>query len=384
MKQGQGIAILGSTGSIGTQALEVIDAHKEAFFVSVLSAGNNAKLLIEQALKWKPDSIVIHNEALYPRVQEALKNEPIKVFTGTEAIEQVLASEEIEVVINALSGFAGLKPSVAALQNRKKLALANKESLVVAGKILRDLCNTYKTPIIPVDSEHSALLQCLNGEYQDQIKKIIITASGGPFFGKSREELKTVTSLSALKHPNWVMGDKITIDSATLINKGFEVMEAQWLFDLRSDQIEVLIHPQSIIHSMIEFIDNSVKAQLSLPDMKIPIQYALSYPERIPLKRPGIDFLKYNTLTFEKPDTETFPNLLLAYHAMDKGGSVPCVLNASNEIAVRAFLDNRIGFHDIYRINEYCVAKMDFIPDPDIGDFVHLDKKTRILAENII
>ncbi len=380
MKSKKGIAILGSTGSIGTQALEVIEAYPEYFDLQVLTANNNVTLLIEQAKKFKPNSVVIINENLYQEVKDALWQEDIKVFCGEEAMSQSVESAEIDVVLTALVGYAGLKPTIAAIKAKKTIALANKETLVVAGELIKKLALENNVEIYPVDSEHSAIFQCLVGEYKNPIEKIILTASGGPFRGWNLEQLKNVTKAQALKHPNWVMGAKITIDSASLMNKGLEVIEAKWLFDLKADQIDVIVHPQSIVHSLVQFEDGSMKAQMGLPDMKLPIQYALTYPDRFLTDFPRFNFLDYPNLTFEKPDRETFQNLNSAFEAMEKLGTAACALNAANEITVQAFLEEKIGFLDIAEINRKIMHSTTFIKNPIYEDFVEVDKEARRLA----
>jgi 1-deoxy-D-xylulose-5-phosphate reductoisomerase len=374
------IAILGSTGSIGTQALEVIAANPHIFEVEVLTAQNNADLLVEQSLRFQPNVVVIANETLYPKVKEALANQPIKVYAGAKALQSVVQMDTVDIVLTALVGFAGLEPTIKAIEAGKPIALANKETLVVAGEIITHLTQKYQVPILPVDSEHSAIFQCLVGEFGNPIEKIILTASGGPFRGKKKNDLKNITPAQALKHPNWTMGAKITIDSATLMNKGLEVIEAKWLFDVTSNQIEVIIHPQSIIHSLVQFEDGSMKAQMGLPDMKLPIQYALAYPNRIASNFPRFDFTKYPSLTFEPPDTETFRNLALAFYALEKGGNMPCILNAANEIAVAKFLEEKITFLQITEIIEHCLAKVNFTEKPTLEDLLATDQMTRELA----
>jgi 1-deoxy-D-xylulose-5-phosphate reductoisomerase len=374
------IAILGSTGSIGTQALEVIAANPHIFEVEVLTAQNNADLLVEQSLRFQPNVVVIANETLYPKVKEALANQPIKVYAGAKALQSVVQMDTVDIVLTALVGFAGLEPTIKAIEAGKPIALANKETLVVAGEIITHLTQKYQVPILPVDSEHSAIFQCLVGEFGNPIEKIILTASGGPFRGKKKEDLRNITPAQALKHPNWTMGAKITIDSATLMNKGLEVIEAKWLFGLESNQIEVIIHPQSIIHSLVQFEDGSMKAQMGLPDMKLPIQYALAYPNRIASNFPRFDFTKYPSLTFETPDTETFRNLALAFYALEKGGNMPCILNAANEIAVAKFLEEKITFLQITEIIEHCLAKVNFTEKPTLEDLLATDQMTRELA----
>lgn len=377
------IAILGSTGSIGRQALEVISHLGDHFEVEVLTAKNRADLLIEQAIRYRPNAVVIGHDCLYEKVFDALDPYDIKVYSGEESIQQVVSMEAIDIVLIALVGFAGLNPTIEAIKAGKQIALANKECLVIAGELITSLAIKHKSNIIPVDSEHSAIFQCITGENPDHIEKIILTASGGPFRNKSVEELQHVTREDALNHPNWDMGNKITIDSATMMNKGLEVIEAKWLFGLSPDQIEVVIHPQSIVHSVVQFVDGSMKAQLSLPDMRIPIQYALTYPQRLQSAYPRFSFNDFKELTFESPDIEKFRNLALAFQALKKGGNMPCVLNAANEIAVHAFLNHKIGFNDIARINEACMGKIKFIPGPGLKDYMDTDRETRILAMNL-
>jgi len=378
------IAILGSTGSIGRQALEVVEANSEHFEVEVLTAQNNVELLIEQARKFKPNAVVIGNESFYELVKQALANESVKVFAGDNALLSVVQMEGIDLVLTALVGYAGLKPTIKAIESGKPIALANKETLVVAGDLITRLAREHRVPIIPVDSEHAAIFQCLAGEILNPVEKIILTASGGPFRGRKREDLALVTKKEALKHPNWTMGAKVTIDSATLMNKGLEVIEARWLFGLTAKQIEVVVHPQSIIHSMVQFRDGSIKAQLGLPDMRLPIQYALGYPERLTNTFPRFDFVKYPSLTFEQPDTETFRNLALAFEALDRGGNMPCVLNAANEVAVAEFLNDNLSFLGISDLVEQCLGKLDYIHEPGLEDYVETDKMTRIRAKELI
>jgi len=378
------IAILGSTGSIGTQALEVIEAHPESFQVEVLTAQNNADLLIEQARKFNPNAVVIVNEDSYQKVKDALIPLHIKVFTGESALESVVQMDSIDLVLTALVGYSGLKPTLKAIEAGKNIALANKETLVVAGELVTQLAKQKGVNIFPVDSEHSAIFQCLVGEFHNPIEKIILTASGGPFRGKKRDELMRVTKAQALKHPNWTMGAKVTIDSATLMNKGLEVIEAKWLFGLKTEQVEVVVHPQSIVHSLIQFEDGSIKAQLGLPDMRLPIQFAMSYPDRLKSGFPRFDFVNFPSLTFEKPDTETFRNLALAFDALARGGNMPCVLNAANEVAVAEFLKDRIGFLEMSDVVERCLAKMDYITGPTLEDYVITDRETRIKAKELI
>jgi 1-deoxy-D-xylulose-5-phosphate reductoisomerase len=378
------IAILGSTGSIGTQALEVIAAHPESFEVEVLTAQNNADLLIEQALKFNPNAVVIVNEDSYEKVKEALLPLNIKVFAGENALCSVVQMDSIDLVLTALVGYSGLKPTIKAIEAGKNIALANKETLVVAGELVTRLAHEKGVNIYPVDSEHSAIFQCIVGEFHNPIEKIILTASGGPFRGKKRNELIHVTKAQALKHPNWTMGAKVTIDSASLMNKGLEVIEAKWLFGLSAQQVEVIVHPQSIIHSLVQFEDGSMKAQLGLPDMRLPIQFALSFPERLKSTFPRFDFANYPALTFEKADTETFRNLALAFDALARGGNMPCVLNAANEVAVQEFLQDRIGFLQMSEVVEQCLAKIDYIASPAFEDYVNTDKETRIKAKELI
>ncbi|WP_080059317.1 1-deoxy-D-xylulose-5-phosphate reductoisomerase [Spirosoma aerolatum] len=374
------IAILGSTGSIGTQAVEVIKAHPDQFQVEVLTTNNNAHLLIEQAIELQPNVVVICNEDRYDQVFSALDPLGIKVYAGAKAIASVVEMDAIDMVLTAMVGYAGLLPTIKAIEAGKSIALANKETLVVAGELITRLAAQKGVNIYPVDSEHSAIFQCLVGEFHNPIEKIILTASGGPFRGKTREFLSTVTKAQALKHPNWAMGAKITIDSATLMNKGLEVIEAKWLFGLRSDQIEVVVHPQSIIHSLVQFEDGSLKAQMGLPDMRLPIQFALGYPNRIKSDFPRFNFMDYPSLTFEQPDRTTFRNLQLAFDALDKGGNAPCIINAANEIAVDAFLNDQIGFLEISEIIENCLIKSSFVQSPTYDDYVRTDDETRRLA----
>ncbi|MFC5272242.1 1-deoxy-D-xylulose-5-phosphate reductoisomerase [Adhaeribacter terreus] len=377
------IAILGSTGSIGTQALEVIEANPESFELEVLTANHNAKLLIAQALAYKPNAVVIANDALYNEVFDALDPHDIKVYSGANAICSVVEMETVDLVLTAMVGYAGLQPTIRAINAGKTIALANKETLVVAGELITKLAREKGVNIYPVDSEHSAIFQCLAGEFHNPIEKIILTASGGPFRGKNKTFLETVTKAQALKHPNWTMGAKITIDSASLMNKGLEVIEAKWLFGLRNEQIEVVVHPQSIIHSLVQFEDGSMKAQMGLPDMKLPIQYAMGYPNRLKSDFPRFDFRNFSQLTFEQPDLETFRNLQLAYDALAKGGNAPCVLNAANEIAVAAFLNDELGFLQMPDLIESCMAKVAYIARPSLEDYVQTDAETRRLAKEL-
>ena len=378
------IAILGSTGSIGTQALEVISENREAFSVETLTANNNADLLIKQAKIFKPNSVIIRNEEKYKLVNDALFSEGIKVYCGAKSIEDIVTSDSIDIVLTAMVGYSGLIPTINAIKKGKTIALANKETLVVAGKIITDLAKEYGSKILPVDSEHSAIFQCLSGEIQNPIEKIFLTASGGPFRGENTEFLQNVTKKQALNHPNWVMGNKITIDSASLMNKGLEVIEAKWLFDLRADQIDVVVHPQSIIHSAVQFKDGSIKAQMGIPDMKLPIQYALGYPKRIKNNFKRFSFFDYPNLTFEKADRKTFKNLDLAYKALEIGGNSPCILNAANEIAVEAFLNEKISFLKMSDLIANCMEKIIFVKNPDLEDLIATDSETRILAKQLL
>jgi len=378
------IAILGSTGSIGTQALEVIAANVHAFEVEVLTANHNAELLVQQARRFKPNAVVIVNEEHYAFVREQLRNEPVKVYTGESALCSVVEMDTIDLVLTALVGYSGLKPTIKAIEAGKSIALANKETLVVAGELVTSLARAKGVNIYPVDSEHSAIFQCMMGEFHNKIEKVILTASGGPFRGKKKNELLSITKSQALKHPNWSMGAKVTIDSASLMNKGLEVIEAKWLFGLSTKQVEVVVHPQSIIHSLVQFEDGSLKAQLGVPDMRLPIQFALSYPARLKSDFPRFDFSNYPSLTFEKPDTETFRNLALAFEALNRAGNMPCVLNAANEVAVAEFLKDKIGFLEMSDIVEKCLEKMDFIKSPGYEDYVNTDKETRIRAIELV
>jgi len=376
------LAILGSTGSIGTQTLEVIRAHADRFDVYALTANNQVDLLIKQAIEFQPDVVVIANEAHYATLQEALAPWPIKVYAGINAICQVVQAEPIDMVLTAMVGYAGLKPTIEAIKAGKPIALANKETMVVAGEIINQLALSHRVPIYPVDSEHSAIFQCL--EPYNPIEKIILTASGGPFRTCSKEALATVTKQQALKHPNWDMGAKITIDSATMMNKGFEVIEAKWLFNLKVDQIQVMVHPQSIIHSMVQFHDGSIKAQLGLPDMKLPILYALSYPERLKTDYPRLDVDHLSSLTFEQPDMERFRNLSLAYSAMEAGGNLPCTLNAANEVVVEAFLHDRISFPGMSDVIEKTMERTAFCLKPTYDDYVETDREARSIALSLL
>jgi len=378
------IAILGSTGSIGTQALEVIAEHPDAFEAEVLIAHNNAELLVAQAKRFKPNAVVIGNEAHYRTVAEALRGELVKVYTGESAVCSAVSMSSVDTVLTATVGYSGLKPTIKAIEAGKTIALANKETLVVAGEMITRLAHDHGVNIYPVDSEHSAIFQCLAGEFHNKIEKIILTASGGPFRGKTRSDLRAITKAEALKHPNWTMGAKVTIDSATLMNKGLEVIEAKWLFGLQAHQIEVVVHPQSIIHSLVQFEDGSIKAQLGLPDMRLPIQYALTYPDRLRSDFPRFDFRNYPSLTFEKPDTETFRNLALAFEALEQAGNMPCILNAANEVAVAEFLKDRIGFLDMSEIVEKCLQSVPFVRAPNYEDYVNTDKEARIRANELV
>ena len=383
-KKRKQVAILGSTGSIGTQALEVISEHSDLFEVEVLTANNNSALLIEQAKKFKPNTVVITNEDKYKEVDDALFSLGIKVFAGQQSLEEVVEGENIDVVLTALMGYSGLKPTIRAIKAKKNIALANKETLVVAGDLITKLCQEYGVNIYPVDSEHSAIFQCLVGELYNPIEKIYLTASGGPFRGRLRNDLLEITKAEALKHPNWEMGAKITIDSASMMNKGLEVIEAKWLFDLKVEQIDVVVHPQSIIHSAVQFEDGSIKAQLGVPDMKLPIQYALGFPKRLPNTFKRFSFMDYPNLTFEKPDLETFRNLQLAYGSMQKVGNMPCILNAANEISVAAFLQDKIGFLNMSDLIANCMEKITFVSKPTLTDYVATDEATRILANELL
>lgn len=378
------IAILGSTGSIGTQALDVIEANKDLFIVEVLSANSNSDLLIKQALKFNPNAVVIVDETKYQEVFDALSNQDIKVYAGKEALTQVVEMEDIDMVLTALVGYSGLNPTISAIKAKKNIALANKETLVVAGALITGLAKKNGVSIYPVDSEHSAIFQCLVGEFHNPVEKIYLTASGGPFRGWTKDRLSNVTKEQALKHPNWDMGAKITIDSASLMNKGLEVIEAKWLFGLKSEQIDVIVHPQSIIHSVVQFTDGSMKAQMGLPDMKLPIQYALAYPQRIVSDFLRFDFMDYPSLTFENADTDTFKNLALAYKAMNKGGNMACILNAANEVVVDAFLKDKIGFLEMSDVIADCMEKSTFVANPTYDDFVSSDEESRVLANALI
>ena len=380
------IAILGSTGSIGTQALEVIDNHPDTFILEVLTANNNAELLIQQAKKFIPNAVVIANKELYSQVKNALEDYDIKVYAGAESIEQIVELDAIDIVLISLVGYSGLLPTINAIKHKKTIALANKETLVVAGELITQLAIENHVAILPVDSEHSAIFQCLTGEmeYGNEIEKIILTASGGPFRQFDKLMLQKVTKQQALKHPNWDMGAKVTIDSASLMNKGLEVIEAKWLFDVDPKQIEVVVHPQSIVHSAVQFTDGSVKAQMGLPDMKLPILYAFGYPRRLKTNFPRFNFFDYPALTFEKPDLSNFRNLALAYSAMEKGGNMPCVMNAANEIAVAAFLQDKIGFLQMTDLIEKAMQKISFIKKPSIADYIECNKDARHFTESLL
>lgn len=382
MKKRQ-LAILGSTGSIGTQALEVVNEHPDLFEIYALTANNQVDLLIRQARKFMPEVVVIANESKYPELKEALEDLPIKVWAGADAIAQMVQSEPIDMVLTAMVGYAGLKPTIAAIKAGKAIALANKETLVVAGELIMGLAAEHKVPILPVDSEHSAIFQCLAGSYDNPIEKILLTASGGPFRQKSMEELAAVTKEQALRHPNWTMGAKITIDSASMMNKGFEMIEAKWLFNVTPDQVQVVVHPQSVIHSMVQFEDGAVIAQLGIPDMKLPIAYAFSFPMRMKSMAPRLDFHQYATLTFEEPDMDRFRNLAFAFEAARQGGNLPCVLNAANEVVVGAFLQDRIGFLRMSDVIERTMRKVSFIAKPSYEDYVATDAEARRVAAEL-
>jgi len=378
------IAILGSTGSVGTQTLEVIKGNDNLFRAFMLTANSNADLLIEQALVFLPEYVVICDKSKYSYVNEALAKTKVNVLAGIEEVIDLVTHPDIHIVLTAMVGFAGLEPTIAAIKAGKDIALANKETLVVAGELITGLAKKHQVKILPVDSEHSAIFQCLAGEEGNSIEKIILTASGGPFRGRSLSFLADVTREDALKHPNWIMGAKITIDSASLMNKGLEVIEAKWLFDLDVSQIDVIVHPQSVIHSMVQFEDGSIKAQMGLPDMKLPIQYALSYPARLKNNFKRFDFINYPGLTFEKPDIETFRNLALAFEALKQAGNMPCIINAANEIAVAGFLSKNVGFLSMSGIIEACMQQITYITTPNLDDYLNTDKETRIFAENLI
>lgn len=378
------IAIFGSTGSIGKQALDVIEKNLDQFSVEVLTAFSNDQLLIEQALMYNPNIVVIGDENKYGSVKDALAKTDIKVFAGEDALEEVAGMDVYDLMLAAIVGFAGFKPTIKAIENGKAIALANKETLVVAGDIVMQMAVDNRVPIIPVDSEHSAIFQCLIGETRNKIEKVYLTASGGPFIGRKPNYLVNVKREHALQHPNWEMGAKISIDSATLMNKGLEMIEAKWLFNLKPDQIDVLIHPQSAIHSMVQFEDGSIKAQIGLPDMRLPIQYAMGFPSRILNDHPRFDFKRMNTFTFEEPDLKTFRNLALAMEALETGGNLPCIMNAANEIAVYAFLRNRIGFLEMTDVIEKVMAQVTHVPKPTLSDYFESDAEARTLAADII
>ena len=381
MKKKQ-IAILGSTGSIGTQALQVIEEHPDLYEAYALTANNQVELLAQQARKFMPVAVVIANEAKYLQLKELLADLPIQVYAGADALCEIVEAKPIDVVLASMVGYAGLRPTMNAIRAGKAIALANKETLVVAGELINALAQQYKTPVLPVDSEHSAIFQCL--EPNNALEKVILTASGGPFRKFTMEQLQHVTKEQALKHPNWDMGAKITIDSATMMNKGFEVIEAKWLFGVRPDQIEVVVHPQSVIHSMVQYEDGAVKAQLGMPDMRLPIQYAFSYPQRIKASFDRLDFSKMTELTFEQPDTDRFRCLALAYEALNKGGNMACIVNAANEVAVSAFLHDRISFLRMSELIEQCMGKVSFIQTPTYEDYVATDAEARRVAESLI
>jgi len=378
------IAILGSTGSIGTQCLQVVDQYPDRFEIEVLTANNNIGLLTEQTKKYKPNVVVTANENCYEALQEALRNEPVKVYAGSKAIADVVQMDSVDLVLTAMVGYAGLLPTFNAAKAGKQIALANKETMVVAGEIINKTVIENNAGILPVDSEHSAIFQCLNGEFHHEVEKIYLTASGGPFRGYSMEKLERVTAEDALKHPNWNMGTKITIDSASMMNKGFEVIEAKWLFGLKPEQIDVIIHPQSIVHSLVQFRDGSLKAQMGLPDMKLPILYAMSYPERLSSKFRRFSFINYPQLTFEQPDPKIFRNLALAYEALRRGGNMPCILNAANEVVVQAFLNGEVRFIQMPEIIEESMQKASFIENPDLNAYIQTDKEVRLLTLSII
>jgi 1-deoxy-D-xylulose-5-phosphate reductoisomerase len=384
MSNKKSVAILGSTGSIGTQALEVIKSHPDNFQVEVLTAQNNVDLLIQQSIQFRPNVVVIGNDAFYDKVFNVLDPLGIKVYSGEKSLASVVQMDTIDVVLTALVGYAGLVPTIKAIEAGKHIALANKETLVVAGELVTSLAQEKGVNIYPVDSEHSAIFQCLVGEFHNPIEKIILTASGGPFRGRSRKFLESVKKEQALKHPNWDMGAKITIDSASLMNKGLEVIEAKWLFNLREDQVDVVVHPQSIIHSMVQFEDSSIKAQMGLPDMRVPIMFALSYPDRLKADFPRFNFMDYPQLTFEQPDSDTFRNLALAFHALGRKGNAACILNAANEVVVSAFLEDKISFLGMSEVIEKCLDKVEFVKTPSLEDYISTDKETRIKALEFI
>lgn len=376
------IAILGSTGSIGTQALQVIEEHPDLYEAYALTANNRVDLLIEQARKFMPEAVVIANEEKYLQLKEALSDLPVKVYAGADALCQIVESQPIDIVLASMVGYAGLRPTMNAIKAGKAIALANKETLVVAGELINALANQYHTPVLPVDSEHSAIFQCL--EMNNRLEKVILTASGGPFRTYTMEQLQTVTKVQALKHPNWEMGAKITIDSASMMNKGFEVIEAKWLFGVRPEQIEVVVHPQSVIHSMVQFEDGAVKAQLGMPDMRLPIQYAFSYPERVKSSFERLDFARITDLTFEQPDTKRFRNLALAYEALHQAGNMPCIVNAANEVVVAAFLKDKISFLGMSDVIEQAMSKVAYIKEPTYEDYVATDAEARRVASSLL
>jgi 1-deoxy-D-xylulose-5-phosphate reductoisomerase len=378
------IAILGSTGSIGTQTLQVVEEHPESFEVYAITANTRVEELIAQARKFMPEAVVIADDSKYPRLKEALADLPIKVYGGYEAVCQIVESGPIDIVVTAMVGFSGLRPTINAIKAGKAIALANKETMVVAGELINSLAMKHRTPILPVDSEHSAIFQCLAGEMQNRVEKLILTASGGPFRTFTKEQLEHVTREQALKHPNWSMGAKITIDSATMMNKGFEVMEAKWLFGVGAEDIEVVIHPQSVIHSMVQFEDGAIKAQLGTPDMRLPIMYALTYPTRLPSTFGRLDWNTLKELTFEKPDTELFPNLKHAYDALATGGNIPCVVNAANEVCVAAFLEERIKFTDMPKLIERAMEKATYVLKPTLDDYLETDREIRAMVKEWI
>ncbi|MBK9542104.1 MAG: 1-deoxy-D-xylulose-5-phosphate reductoisomerase [Bacteroidetes bacterium] len=384
MQEKKHIAILGSTGSIGTQALDVIRQQPDHFVVEVLTSNNNADLLIRQAITFHPNAVVIVDVSKLDYVRQELSAYPVKVYGGEQALAEIVEMDSIDLVLTALVGYAGLKPTLNAIRAGKHIALANKETLVVAGELVTALAKEKAVNIYPVDSEHSAIFQCLAGEWHNPIEKIYLTASGGPFRGRDKNFLSSVKKEQALKHPNWDMGAKITIDSASLMNKGLEMIEAKWLFNLKPSQIDVIVHPQSIVHSIVQFQDGSMKAQMGLPDMKLPIQYALAYPQRLKSEFPRFDFINYPSLTFEKPDPESFRNLSLAIHAMEKGGNLPCIVNAANEIAVAAFLKDQIGFLEMSELIEECMNRISFLAHPGYEDYVQTDAETRKMALELI
>ena len=384
MSEAKRIAILGCTGSIGTQALDVIRENPEEFTVEVLVANSNAELLIKQALEFNPNAVVIADESKYQQVKAALLPKDIKVFAGLRSVEQIVEMDTIDLVLASIVGYAGLASTLNAIKHKKQIALANKETLVVAGDLVTKLARENGVNIYPVDSEHSAIFQCLAGEWENKIEKVILTASGGPFRGKKRNELIGIKKEQALKHPNWVMGAKVTIDSASLMNKGLEVIEAKWLFNLKPEQIEVVVHPQSIVHSLVQFEDGSIKAQLGIPDMKLPIQYAFSYPLRVKNTFKRFSFTDYPNLSFEEPDLDAFINLKLAFQSLKKGGNMPCVLNAANEVAVKAFLEDKIGFLQMSDIVGNTLEKVSFINSPSYDEYVNCDKEARIIASELV